>query len=313
MKKQTQNTLLIVGGAGILAYLIFAKKPTTTAIAPQTTSVIPQNLLTQGLNLLKNILPPSSNSPQAQLQQASNPSSISPIDMSSAAPSPAENIQTISPITAAPIDISALQTDTSGSSLEDQTLAGFAEIPGTALAVMCGCAACMAPPKAIGKFDWTELIVPAAIIGGGYFLLKKVGVFSNANSQNNSAIDAQTAAANAAAISVAKSSGINQTVSQAQLNSLAIDIYNKGVASDVDQDGIVNDVIQVNTLVDLLALKQAFGTKQANAGSWLSTCSLIGLNCQAYDMDSFLKAVLDSSHINTINGYLSAQNINYQF
>jgi len=42
-------------------------------------------------------------------------------------------------------------------------------------------------------------------------------------------------------------------------------------------------------------------------------CALLNINCNAIDLDSFLKGFLDQDHINKINGFLSAQNINYQF
>lgn len=165
----------------------------------------------------------------------------------------------------------------------------------------------------MGKIDIAGYILPVGILVAGYFVGKRFGLFGGgANADNNATIDANNKAAIQAALDAAKNSGLGQTVTDAQLNGLATSIYQMGVQSTPDQDGIMYAVIQVNTLTDLLRLMQLFGTKQV-AQSWFDTCSLLGFNCQSLDLPAFLRAVLDASHIATINSYLSNQKINYYF
>jgi hypothetical protein len=61
---------------------------------------------------------------------------------------------------------------------------------------------------------------------------------------------------------------------------------------------------------------KAFGTKQASAAdSNMVTNFFNNLTgtYTTYDLPAFVRATLDTNHIATVNGYLSDQNINYQF
>lgn len=299
MKKQTQ-TLLLIGGAGVIAYLVL--RPKQQAVAMPINQPAPyQGLIQSASGLISQLFPSQI---QRQAAAAASPQNVPVTDLPQASP------VDISPATLKPLDLQF------SSITPDTTLAGFTPIEGTGLAVLCGCLSCFnRGNRAVGKVDFEKYIIPAAVVIGGYVVLKKFGLFgSNASNSNNAAIAAQTDAANAASVSAAKAQGISQTVSDAQLASIATDIYNKAIASSVDQDGIVMDAIQVNTLTDLLRLKQLFGTKQVDINDhWYSTCSLLGINCEAIDLDGVLKATLDSSHLSTVNNFLSAQGINYKF
>jgi hypothetical protein len=159
--------------------------------------------------------------------------------------------------------------------------------------------------------DYSKYIIPVAVVVGGYFLLKNFGLFggTSAADQNAAGITAASQQGVADAISTDQASGGIATINQAQAAGIANTIFN----SMSDQDAIVRQLIQVNTLQDLLLTIQAFGTKQAGGAA----CSLFGgimsSVCGTYDLPSFVRATLDNSHLATVNNYLSAQNINYQF
>jgi hypothetical protein len=161
-------------------------------------------------------------------------------------------------------------------------------------------------------------LVTVAVVGGvaagAYFfvvkpLLQKFGVTPSA--QQVATTDAQKSAL-AAAQAAAKQTGQEaESYTADQYTGWANQIFTLATATSggvpsATQDQIVNLVIQVNTLVDLQQLIVAFGNRQAN-------CLIFGLDCTTYDLPSFLKAALDSTHINTINGFLDDQGINYQF
>lgn len=191
----------------------------------------------------------------------------------------------------------------------------FHEISGTALAAM-GCVACMTGGKAIGKINWEKYIIPVGVVVGGYVLLKSTNLFQGLTSgvaANNAASAAATKAALDNSISVAKSQGDIQTLTDAELSSYANDIYAQGVQASPGLDKIQRDIISVNTLTDLLKMMQFFGTREANTGSWYSICAFTGLNCTALDMPTFVRQVLDAPHLQAVNSYLTAQGINFQF
>jgi hypothetical protein len=169
--------------------------------------------------------------------------------------------------------------------------------------------------KRVGAIEYEKYILPVGLLIGGYIVLNKLGLFgSAANSSNNATTTANNSAAVAKALAAANAAGSFQTSanSDAVLSGYATAIYQAGISSPVDQDGIVYTVINVNTLADLLRLIQLFATKQV-AQSSFDTCSLLGFNCTALDLGGFLHAVLDMTHLTTINNYLSSTGINYQF
>lgn len=168
-------------------------------------------------------------------------------------------------------------------------------------------------PKVSGPGgEYAQYILPVGLVIGGYLVLKNFGLLgNNATSQDNAKTTAQVQATTQSSIDQATAAGGFATLSDAQVQGLADDIYTKGIDSTLDQDGIVNDVIQVNTTVDLLKLIQAFGTRNMSTGGVL--CSLFRVNCTAVDLPSFIKGLLDAAHVQKINGFLSAQQINYQF
>jgi hypothetical protein len=164
------------------------------------------------------------------------------------------------------------------------------------------------------KIPWEKYIIPAAVVVGGYFLLKNFGLFGGgAAAQNAQGITDSSAAGVNNAILQDKTAGGFATINTAQAAGIANNIYTAGVADPADQDGIVRQIIQANTLQDLLLIIKAFGTKQAGG----VMCSIFGgflsATCGTYDLPSWVRATLDYSHLATVNGYLSDQGINYQF
>lgn len=163
--------------------------------------------------------------------------------------------------------------------------------------------------RRIGKFDYEKLIVPGALLVGGYLVLNKLGLFgSPASAANNAAIDQSTGTTVAAAIVVAKSKGITQTIDDLQLSGIATYIYDSG--SSPDQDQVVSTIMEVQNIADWLRLIQLFGTKQASADFW-STCNWLGFNCQSLDLPSFLRLQLDAGHLSAINSFFQSIGINY--
>jgi hypothetical protein len=167
--------------------------------------------------------------------------------------------------------------------------------------------------KAIGGLNaqsQTLLIGGAVVLVGGYFLVKKLIPSLNPFPAAANPVDeTATKAAQAAALAQAKQSGQSATYSADQYIGWANDIYKLGTASTPDQSAIVNDIVNVNNMVDLQSLITAFGTKQG--GGFM--CANFNMYCDTYDLNSFVKATLDTQHINNINLYLSAQGINYTF
>lgn len=160
------------------------------------------------------------------------------------------------------------------------------------------------------EIDYSKYILPAALVVGGYFVLKQFGLFGGgAAAANANSITSAGAAGTAAAIAADKSAGGIATITAAQAAGIANSIFNAGE----DQDTIVRQVIQANTLQDLLLIIQAFGTKQAGG----AMCSIFGgflsATCGTYDLPSWVRAQLDGAHLATLNGYLSDQGINYNF
>lgn len=192
----------------------------------------------------------------------------------------------------------------------------FTEINGTGLAALGACLACALPSRAIGKIAWEKYIIPVGVVVGGYVLLKNTNLFGGVKTGITANNDASAAATNDAltkSIAAAAASGDIQTITTAQAATLANDIAVKGLLSAPDQDGIQRDIIQANTLTDLLQIMKAFGTREANTGSWYSVCAFTGLNCTSLDMATFVRMTLDQSHLAAVNQYLTAQQINFQF
>jgi len=170
-----------------------------------------------------------------------------------------------------------------------------------------------------GKIEWEKLVIPAAVIGGGYLVYKKFfagGSISPQTSQNNQTIqDNQNSVAST--ISQLQNSGSNQTISDAQAAGIADSIWSIGSGSSLttaQQDQIRYLVMQANTTLDLLAIIKAFGVKKINTNTFfLNLCYLFGINCQSIDLPGYLKIALSSDEISELNQYLIAQNINYQF
>lgn len=167
--------------------------------------------------------------------------------------------------------------------------------------------------KRMGKIEYEKYILPVGLTVAAYLILKKFGLLGGgASASNNAAVLSNEQTTTAAALTTAKAAGSFQTVSDSILSGYATSIYQMGIQGTPDQDNIVYTVINVNTLTDLLRLIQLFATKDV-AQSAYDTCSLLGFNCTALDLGGFLHAVLDQTHIQTINNYLSSQGINYSF
>jgi hypothetical protein len=171
-------------------------------------------------------------------------------------------------------------------------------------------------PELIRVGEFTALAV------GGYFLvlrplLQKLGLQNSP--EQKATLDAQKQAL-ADAVAKAQAEGARTTPSYPtdQFTAWANDIFNLGTSgtpvSADNQDSIVHDVINVNTLIDLQQLINAFGIRTVGGGFFsLCNLSLGTLSCPHLDLPGFLRQALDSQHVNAINNFLSSTGINYVF
>lgn len=163
--------------------------------------------------------------------------------------------------------------------------------------------------QGIGKFDATDLIVPAIVLGGAYYLITQV-LGDGGTTSNNNAIDQNTAATVAADLAAAQAAGQTQTVSDSTLSSYADTLYQLMVSDPINQAAILGIMISVNNQVDFSRLEQLFGTRKANTGPWYSACALTSYQCDSVNLGTFLAVALDSTHRSEINSFYSMQGIN---
>lgn len=304
---KTDNTILYVAGAAGLAYLILRKPVQTIPPAGLPAAAAPApNLISQGLSAITSLFKKSQ--PGVLPAEFSNAGDLMPVDTR---PTGKPMIDAITP----------LQNQMLAINPGSNFVAGIPfDVPGTGLMAM-GCAALaggLLGPGAIGKtnFDWTKLIVPGVVIAGGYLLAKNLGLLNGASSTNNAAISQQTAQANSSALNTVLNQGYSKTLSDAQYNSIATDIFNQGQSftgaiSSRAMDQIVRDFMQMHNIADVYALKIAFGVKELPLSFW-SSCQWLNINCTAMDLDTFTKLTLDGDHIAQINNYFNGLQIAYQ-
>jgi hypothetical protein len=180
--------------------------------------------------------------------------------------------------------------------------------------------------RKVSGTDYSKYILPVGLVIGAYFVLAKLGIFgkgslfdSNANTANNDTITAQVQQGTSQALQDLQTQGQTPTLNNSQLASLAADLYNQGIitdwfggTTDTAQQVMVNDLAQVQNTADIYALKKTFGTKNAVA-SKLSSCYLVGVNCQVWDLDSWVKLCLNAGNVADINGLYNSRGIAYQF
>ena len=311
-----KNTALIVGAGalGLGAVYLMTRPKTTTPIAQLPTSSAPRiapvtggsalqqvaNLLPSGgvLDALKNLFSGGSS--------YSNPYDTAPVNYYSGYTPTVTAPDVINPGSSLNLDFSGAP----GMSGIDFT----SPITIGALAVGTYLLLKKSSKKKVGKVEYEKYILPVGVLVGGYLVFSKLGLFSpTAGDQNASSVADTTTAGVAASIQAAKNAGQSQTITDSQAATLANQIYNAGISDPVDMDTIQTAVIQANTQLDLLKIIQAFGTKKGGGTACSIFGNLLSSVCNTYDLGSWLRATLDASHIFSVNNYLSAQGINYQF
>lgn len=167
--------------------------------------------------------------------------------------------------------------------------------------------------KKISGIDWTPIILIGVLGGAAWYFLKNGNPFaSTANSGNNAAIDSGTASSTASTLATLATSGTNPTLSAAAASGIANDIYTQGLdGSDLATEQIVQDLTQCQNDADITLIAKYFGTKQA-ATSFFSTCNLLGFNCQALDLPSWIKSVCSNDEIAEINYHFQGEGMSYQ-
>lgn len=181
----------------------------------------------------------------------------------------------------------------------------------------------MARRKVGADYGWVGPVAILAAIGGLGLLAWKylLPSLQTGNSANNAATIDTNASASTASQAAAAAAGIQPTLNANEMAGIANQVYTLGAnATDSSVLGSMNDQLtQVNNIADLNGVISAFGTKQVNASmSSYSMCSLLGYGCQALGLQAFVDLIYKSfdssgSYLETLNGYLSSQNINYQF
>jgi hypothetical protein len=160
--------------------------------------------------------------------------------------------------------------------------------------------------------DYQKYILPVGAVIAGYLILKHFDLFGNsANTQNNDLNSSTTAAGVDASLQAAAAAGDRSYITDAQAAGIANAVFQAGI--DNDAYTAERQLIQVVSLTDLLKVIKAFGTRNA-AESSFSMCSMFGLGCQNYNLSAWLHLpFMDAATLAQINGYLSAQGINYYF
>jgi hypothetical protein len=168
--------------------------------------------------------------------------------------------------------------------------------------------------KISGSFKWEDLILPAVIIGAGYFLITKLGgAFTTNISAANDQAAANTTSTVANDLLLAKSSGIAQTLPDSVLSTLANTLYQQlGTSLSPDDPGaVIMSIEQLQTTTDWLRLSQLFGTKSFNTQGAFSLCSWTGMSCTSLDLGSAIKLAM-GDNIAAVNAYFANTGINVQ-
>jgi hypothetical protein len=316
---------LAIGAAVIFATEFLKKTPVAVPVTPAKPGASPvttgTNALTSIINLFKGTTsdpsaPPAITQPQPTLPGINDQPTTTPIVI---APPLAPSSPTIL-LPGGSDDGSDLE---SAALMADAGIAGvFTPSPLGLMLAGIGCLCCTPKKTMSGAADY---IVPGAIVIGGYFILKHFGLFGNtATNANNKSITNTGAAAATSSIASLLQQGQTPNYLPSDYAAWASAIYSAGTTgtdlntglsapSQAQQDTIVNAVINADNLLDLLYLIQAFGSKEVNTQGAFSQCSWGFGNCTDVDLPGFITLALDASHKNTINGYLAATNINYQF
>ena len=168
----------------------------------------------------------------------------------------------------------------------------------------------------IGSFDWSKLAITGGILVGGYFagkaLLTKLGIISTPTPGQAATTQSQQTSLQAAVTAAQKTGSGGQTYPADNYTGWANDIFNRATSDYTlpvnasDQAQIMDDVMNVQNAVDLQMLITAFGQREGN-------CGFFGFECQTYDLQGWLKAVLSPESLAEVNTYLANSAINYQF
>lgn len=171
-----------------------------------------------------------------------------------------------------------------------------------------------------GALDSIVTLVTLGAVGvGGYFLYKLIssgGGLNSGTNSNNTGIQTNSAATAQTDLAASQAKGIAQSLADSQLNGYATQLYqligNGGGPPVDDNTAIQIDqiVTQVQNSTDWFRLVQLFGTKQYNSGGSFTTCALLGMGCDSYDLPSLLGLSLPAANKASVNSYFSDQGIN---
>ena len=160
-----------------------------------------------------------------------------------------------------------------------------------------------------------DLLLFGGLAVGVYFLWNKVfgPGGGGANSQNNSSIQANSAATVANDLAASQAAGVQQSTPDSTLNGYATSIFQligNGGGPPVD-DGTSGQVLamiqNLKNQTDWYRLVQLFGTKQYNSGGSFSVCALTGMGCDSYDLPALLRLSLPAQGLIDLNNFFLGQ------
>lgn len=170
------------------------------------------------------------------------------------------------------------------------------------------------------KTDYSKYILPAGLLLLGYGIYKTIfgpSAGAQQNAANQNAITQTDVAANTATLNQVLQTQ-QPTFTASDFASAANSIFSwgqTGTVSAENMDNIEWAVIDtVNNDADWYSLIQAFGVKTVVSGSSMEAVLLPEALPGGHqdDLPTYLRGVLDQSHIASINSFFSLQGINYQ-
>jgi hypothetical protein len=182
------------------------------------------------------------------------------------------------------------------------------------------------------KTDYSKYILPAGLVIGGIFLIKKLldilpGGAGTGTGANNQAVTDSIATSTKKTLADLAAKGITPTITTAQAASIANNIFFSGLNTS-DSSGaatIFNLINQARNDADIYLIIQQFGARKvASSGDWTNLCSTLNISCDAVDLDTFVTSILNNWNypgftVSDLNyelsdaGYAINRGITYQF
>lgn len=166
-----------------------------------------------------------------------------------------------------------------------------------------------------------DYILPLGIVGLAAFLMYKLGLFNGSffdlSGGNNNKAAAQTSATAHAAFTQS-AAAVPQSLTDSVLNSMVNTILNDASnncnlgSGTTYTDDIVDQLSELDNITDLYRLMDLWGTRAMGTSCW-GPCATIGVDCSQIDFATFIRSILSSSQLSSVNQDLNGNGINYSF